>query len=102
IAIPIRKVFRLEAYLTDLHFDRMAKLLLLTSTIVGFAYGTEYFMAWYSGELFERDVFWDRVFGDYWWAGWSMITFNAIIPQFLWIKKVRYNLKLFFIISVII
>ncbi|MEX2582192.1 MAG: NrfD/PsrC family molybdoenzyme membrane anchor subunit [Gemmatimonadota bacterium] len=102
IAVPVRKVFRLEAYLTDLHFDRMAKLLLLTSLIVGFAYATEYFMAWYSGELFERDVFWDRVFGEYWWAGWSMISFNALVPQLLWIPRVRQNLNAFFVISIFV
>jgi len=102
IAVPIRKIFHLEAYLTPVHFDRMAKLLLLTSLIVGYAYGMEYFMAYYSGELYERDVFWDRVFGQYWWAGWSMITFNAIIPQLLWFKKVRQNLNYFFIISIIV
>ncbi len=102
ISIPIRKIFRLEAYLTDLHFDRMAKMLLLTSLIVGFAYSMEYFMAWYSGELFERDVFWDRVFGQYWWAGWSMITYNALLPQLLWIPKVRRNLNAFFIISIFV
>jgi Ni/Fe-hydrogenase subunit HybB-like protein len=102
IAVPVRKVFRLEAYLTDLHFDRMAKLLLLTSLIVGFAYGMEYFMAWYSAELFERDVFWDRVFGEYWWAGWSMISFNALIPQLLWIPRVRRSLNAFFIISIFV
>jgi hypothetical protein len=65
----------------------MAKLLILTSLIVGYAYAMEYFMAWYSGELYERDVFWDRVAGQYWWAGWSMITFNAVLPQLLWIKR---------------
>lgn len=102
IAVPIRKVFRLEAYLTDLHFDRMAKLLLLTSLIVGFAYSMEYFMAWYSAELFERDVFWDRVFGEYWWAGWSMISFNALVPQILWIPKVRRSLNAFFVISIFV
>jgi Ni/Fe-hydrogenase subunit HybB-like protein len=102
IAVPVRKVFRFEAYLTDLHFDRMAKLLLLTSLIVGFAYSMEYFMAWYSGELYERDVFWDRVFGEYWWAGWSMISCNALIPQLLWIPKVRRNLNAFFIISCLV
>ncbi len=102
ISVPIRKVFRLEAYLTDLHFDRMAKLLLLTSLIVGFAYTMEYFMAWYSAELYERDVFWDRVFGQYWWAGWSMITYNALVPQLLWIPKVRRNLNAFFVISIFV
>jgi Ni/Fe-hydrogenase subunit HybB-like protein len=102
IAVPIRKIFRLEAYLTDLHFDRLAKLLLLTSLIVGYAYAMEYFMAWYSGELYERDVFWDRVTGDYWWAGWSMITFNAIIPQLLWIPRFRRNLNAFFLITIFV
>ncbi|MBW3628724.1 MAG: polysulfide reductase NrfD [Gemmatimonadetes bacterium] len=102
IAVPVRKIFRLRAYLTDLHFDRMAKLLILTSTIVGYAYAMEYFMAWYSAELYERDVFWDRVTGDYWWAGWSMITFNAIIPQLLWFPKIRKNLNAFFLISIIV
>jgi Ni/Fe-hydrogenase subunit HybB-like protein len=102
IAVPIRKIFRLGAYLTDVHFDRMAKLLILTSLIVGYAYGMEYFMAWYSGELYERDVFWDRVTGDYWWAGWSMITFNAIIPQLLWFSKIRLNLNAFFLISILV
>jgi molybdopterin-containing oxidoreductase family membrane subunit len=102
IAVPIRKIFRLEPYLTDLHFDRMAKLLILTSLIVGYAYGMEYFMAYYSGELYERGVFWDRVTGDYWWGGWSMITFNAIIPQLLWFPRIRKSLNAFFLISIIV
>ena len=102
ISVPVRKIFKLGAYLTDLHFDRMAKLLILTSTIVGYAYAMEYFMAWYSGELYERGVFWDRVTGDYWWAGWSMITFNGIIPQLLWFPQIRKNLNAFFLISIIV
>ena len=102
IAIPVRKVFRLTAYFTQVHFDRLAKLLLLTSIIVGFAYATEYFMAWYSAELFERDVFWDRLFGDYWFAGWSMVIFNAVLPQLLWFPKIRQNLNAFFIITIFV
>jgi molybdopterin-containing oxidoreductase family membrane subunit len=102
ISVPIRKIFRLEAYLTDLHFDRMAKLLLLTSAIVGYAYACEYFMAYYSGEVPERAVFWDRVTGDYWWAGWSMVTFNAIMPNLLWFPKIRKNLNAFFLISIFV
>jgi len=102
IAIPLRQIFGFQAYFTELHFDRLAKLVLLTSLIVGYAYGTEYFMAWYSGELYERSVFWDRVTGDYWWAGWSMILLNAVVPQLLWIKKVRRNLRALFLISLLI
>ncbi|CAN5197627.1 polysulfide reductase NrfD [soil metagenome] len=102
IMVPVRKIFHLHAYFTELHFDRLAKLLILTSSIVGYAYAMEYFMAYYSGELFERSVFIDRVTGDYWWAGWSMITFNALVPQLLWFKRVRRNLNAMFLISVII
>ena len=102
LMVPVHRIFRLGAYFTPVHYDRLGKLLLLTSIIVGYAYGMEYFMAYYSGELYERDVFWDRVTGQYWWAGWTMITCNAIIPQLLWIKKIRMNLNAFFIISVLV
>lgn len=102
LMVPVRKIFGLRAYFTDLHFDRLGKLLLLTSLIVGYAYATEYFIAWYSGELMERDVFWDRLFGDYWWAGWSMIVFNVVVPQLLWFKRFRLNLNAFFLISIIV
>ncbi|HET8655201.1 MAG TPA: NrfD/PsrC family molybdoenzyme membrane anchor subunit [Longimicrobiaceae bacterium] len=102
IAIPVRKVFHLEKYFTELHFDRLAKLLILTSLVVGYSYLMEYFMAYYSGDLFERGVFWDRVTGQYWWAGWSMITFNAVMPQLLWFPKIRKNLNSFFLISIFV
>jgi len=102
LMVPVRKIFGLRAYFTDLHFDRLAKLLILTSLIVGYAYMMEYFIAWYSGELYEKAVFWDRLFGDYWWAGWSMVTFNAMVPQLLWFKRIRANLNAFFAISIIV
>jgi Ni/Fe-hydrogenase subunit HybB-like protein len=102
IIVPIRKIFNLGAYLTDLHFDRLAKLLLLTSLIVGYAYVMEYFIAWYSGELYERDVFWDRLFGQYWWAGWAMVVCNVLIPQLLWFQKFRISLNWFFAISIFV
>jgi Ni/Fe-hydrogenase subunit HybB-like protein len=102
LMVPVEKIFGLQRYFTDVHYDRLAKLLILTSLIVGYAYGMEYFMAWYSGELYERDVFLDRVAGQYWWAGWSMITFNAVLPQLLWIKRFRLNRNAFFIISIFV
>ena len=102
LMVPVQRIFGLGAYFTPVHYDRLAKLLLLTSIIVGYAYGMEYFMAWYSGELYERDVFWDRVTGDYWWAGWSMITFNAVVPHLLWIKKIRQNVPVLFVISIVV
>src|SRR5688572_18393582 len=102
LMVPVHRIFRLGPYFTETHYDRLAKLLLLTSLIVGYAYGMEYFMAWYSGELYERDVFWNRVTGDYWWAGMSMIFCNAVIPQLLWIKRFRLNLNAFFLISIFV
>ncbi|HEX8452631.1 MAG TPA: NrfD/PsrC family molybdoenzyme membrane anchor subunit [Longimicrobium sp.] len=102
LMVPVGRIFRLEKFFTPLHYDRLSKLLLLTSCIVGYAYGMEYFMAYYSGELFERDVFYDRVTGDYWWAGWSMITFNAIIPQLIWMKKIRASQNSLFLISIFV
>ncbi len=78
LTVPLRKIFKLEAYLTVRHFDAMAKLILLTSLIVLYAYLSEFFMAWYSGEEIERSMFWNRLFGDYWWATWTMLVCNGL------------------------
>ncbi len=92
ILIPVRRIFRLERYLTDYHFENMSRFILFTSTICGYAYAAEYFIAWYSGVEFEQSSFWLRAFGPYWISTWCMITFNVIFPQLLWIKKLRTNL----------
>ncbi|MCS5635180.1 MAG: polysulfide reductase NrfD [Myxococcota bacterium] len=94
--IPVRRIFRLERYLTDYHFDNMSRFILLTSTICGYAYLAEYFIAWYSGVEVEQSAFWLRAFGPYWISTWCMITFNVIFPQLLWIKKLRTNLPFLF------
>lgn len=96
ILIPVRRIFGLERYLTDYHFENMSRFILLTSTICGYAYGAEYFIAWYSGVEFEQSAFWLRAFGPYWISTWCMITFNVIFPQLLWIKKLRTNLPFLF------
>jgi molybdopterin-containing oxidoreductase family membrane subunit len=102
IVIPIRKIFGLEAYFTPRHFDAMSKLILVTGMIVFFAYMSEYFIAWYSVETPERAAFWNRAFGDYWWATWIMLTCNGIIPMMLWSKKVRTNIAALFTITIFI
>jgi len=102
ILVPVRQAFGLQAYLRDEHFDNMGKLILLTSSIVGYAYGMEYFMAWYSANPYEQMSFWFRGFGHYWWATWIMITCNVISPLPLWFKKVRTNLAVMWIISLFI
>ena len=94
--------FGLQDYLTVKHFEAMAKLCLLTSSIVLYAYLTEYFLAWYSGEPPERGSFWNRVFGHYWWANWIMLTCNGLIPLMLWFKRVRRSIAALFVISIFI
>jgi len=102
VLVPVRKAFHLEPYIRNEHFDNMGKFIVLTSTIVGYAYAVEYFMAWYSANPYEQMSFWHRAFGDYWWATWIMITCNVIVPLPLWIKKCRLNVPLMFVISIFI
>jgi len=102
IVIPIRKIFGLEAYFTARHFDAMCKLVLLTGMIVFYAYITEFFMAWYSVETPERAAFWNRAFGQYWWATWIMLTCNGVIPMLFWSKKIRINIAAVFTITLFI
>jgi len=102
IVVPLRKIFGLEAYLTVKHFDAMAKLIMLTGMIVFYAYLTEFFMAWYSGEPPERQVFWNRLFGPYWWATWIMLTCNGVIPIMLWFRRVRNSIAALFVITLFI
>ena len=102
LAVPMRKYFGLEKYLTVKHFEAMAKLCLLTGSIVLYAYLVEYFLAWYSGEPPERGSFWNRVFGHYWWANWTMLTCNGLVPLMLWFKRVRRSIAALFVISIFI
>ncbi|HUP02310.1 MAG TPA: NrfD/PsrC family molybdoenzyme membrane anchor subunit [Gemmatimonadota bacterium] len=102
LVVPLRKAFHLEDYIDEYHLDNLGKLLLLTSSIVFYAYLAEFFIAWYSGSPFERAVFWDRVTGQYAWAGWIMYTCNCIIPLALWWKRVRTSWFWMFIISIFV
>jgi len=102
LIIPLRKVLKIEHMITEYHFDNLAKLTLLTGTILFYAYFMEYFIAWYSSNTFEQTTFWRRAFGPQWWSGWTMIICNAFVSQLLWFKKVRTNLTALFVISIFI
>ncbi len=102
LTIPIRKIFHLEDYITLDNFDGMAKLIMLTSGIIGYAYAAEFFMAWYSGNPAEWGQFYYRITGEYAIFYWIMIVCNVIIPIPLWFKSVRRNLKILFIMSIFI
>jgi len=100
--IPVRRIFGLEEYITDYHFENMSRFILLTSIIVSYAYCFEYFIAWYSGVEAEQSAFWLRAFGPYWISTWVMIICNGVIPQLLWFKKLRTNVPFIFVLSVLI
>ncbi|MEE8509002.1 MAG: NrfD/PsrC family molybdoenzyme membrane anchor subunit [Myxococcota bacterium] len=102
LMIPVRRIYGLENYITDYHLDNMARFLLFTSIIVGYAYVFEYFIAWYSGVEYEQTSFWMRAFGAYWVSTWVMIVCNAILPQLLWFKRLRTNVPFLFVLSVLI
>jgi Ni/Fe-hydrogenase subunit HybB-like protein len=102
LMIITRKVMNWENYITVSHIDAMCKVITLTGSMVGLAYGTEFFMAWYSGNPYEQYAFINRAFGPYWWAYWSMISCNVISPQFFWFKKLRTNMTFVFIISIFV
>jgi molybdopterin-containing oxidoreductase family membrane subunit len=102
ILIPLRKALKIEHMITDYHFDNLAKLTLLTGSILFYAYAMEYFIAWYSGNPFEQETFWRRAFGPMWWAGWTMIICNAFVSQLFWFRKIRTNLTALFVISIFV
>ena len=99
----IRKVYKFQDYVTQSHLNAIAKILIFISLIMGTAYATEAFIAWYSGSEYEIFTFFkNRITGDYTWEYYIMIGCNAFIPQLFWFKKVRQNLTLAFIISLLI
>ncbi len=103
LMIIIRKEFKLGDFVTDDHLEAIGKILTFISLIMGTAYATEIFIAWYSGSEGEMYTFFhNRITGDYAVQFWTMVTCNAIIPQLFWFKKVRRNLTWLFIISIII
>ncbi len=89
-------------YITIDHMEVMNKIIMATGLMVGYAYGSEFFVAWYSGNIYERAVFINRAFGDYGWSYWVMISCNVIIPQLFWFKKIRRSIPIMFIISIFV
>jgi Ni/Fe-hydrogenase subunit HybB-like protein len=102
LMIPARKWLGLHDLITLNHLDNIAKILLLTGTMVGYAYAIEFFIAWYSGVDYEQFCFINRAFGPYWWSYWIMITCNVISPQFFWIRALRRNPAVLFVISIFV
>jgi molybdopterin-containing oxidoreductase family membrane subunit len=102
IIIPIRRFFNLKHYVTLNILDAGAKLTLFTSMVVGCAYLVEFFIAWYGAVPVEQEYFWNRVFGQWWYAAWIMLTCNMILPLSLFSQKLRRNPTWLFILSLFI
>jgi molybdopterin-containing oxidoreductase family membrane subunit len=102
LAVPARQFFGLKRIITIDHLELMNKIMIATGLMVGYAYGMEFFIAWYSGSKYEGFAFVNRAFGQYAWAYWTMITCNVISPQLFWFKKIRRNPWATFAIGVVI
>ena len=102
LLLPLRTVCKLQDVITVRHIELMGKVILATGSIVGYAYGMEFFIAWYGGNPYELYAFKNRAFGPYWWAYWTMVSCNVICPQLFWIKAVRRNMVIVFIISIFV
>lgn len=92
LMVPCRRFFGLKDVVTLYHIENMNKIILATGMMVGYAYATEFFIAWYSGNPHERFAFLNRALGPYAWAYWTMISCNVLAPQLFWAKKLRTNL----------
>ncbi len=104
LLLIMRKVSNLEGYITRVHIENMNKVILVTGGIVAVAYLSEFFVAWYTGSSYEDFTYlsWGAATGPYWWAFWSLIICNSVIPQLLWFKKIRTNYIWTFIIAIFI
>ncbi|MEK2645116.1 NrfD/PsrC family molybdoenzyme membrane anchor subunit [Bdellovibrio sp. BCCA] len=91
-----------QNYVTLDHMEVMNKIIMTTGMLVGYAYASEFFIAWYSGNQYERFVFINRAFGPYGWSYWCMVTCNVLIPQLFWFKKMRRSIPVMFVVSIFV
>ena len=102
LAIPLRKFYGLEDFITMRHLRNMSKIMLATGLIVAYGYMMETFMAWYSGNTYERYMVMNRFQGPYATMYWSLIACNVVVPQVLWIRRVRHSVTALWLISLVV
>ncbi len=102
LLVPLRRLCRLEDLITGTHLQNMCKLILVTSLIIAYAYGTEFFMAWYAGNPFEQYTFRNRVMGPYGWCFATMVLCNVLLPQLFWFRWFRTTPWAMFVISLFV
>ncbi|MCA9115853.1 MAG: polysulfide reductase NrfD [Planctomycetaceae bacterium] len=102
LSIPLRAIYGLQNLITAKHLDNMAKVMLLSGLIVAYGYLMEHFVAWYGGHDAELFMLLNRMFGPYRMSYWALIACNVAIPQLLWFRRVRANVPLLFVLSIIV
>ncbi|MDZ4803643.1 MAG: NrfD/PsrC family molybdoenzyme membrane anchor subunit [Candidatus Eisenbacteria bacterium] len=102
LAIPIRKAFRLEDFITLRHIQNMAWVMLATGMMVCYGYAMELFFAWYSGNIYEMFMMKNRMFGPYAWSYWMLLLCNLAAPQMLWFKPFRTDMRLLFAVCMFV
>ncbi len=102
LVIPVRAIYGLKGLITQRHLDNMAKILLATGIMVFYGYLNEMFFAWYSGNKYEGFMMVNRMTGPYAFQFWMLIVCNGLIPQLLWFRRVRLNIPVLFVISIIV
>lgn len=102
LAIPIRAIYRLHDFITIRHIDNMAKVVLATGLIVAYGYASEVFFAWYSGNPYEWFMVTNRKTGPYAPAYFALILCNVLVPQLLWLRRVRRNVIAMFLIAIVV
>lgn len=102
LMVPARAYFGLKDLITVRHLDAMNKVILATSCMVGYAYGIEFFTAWYSGSKYEQFAFMNRAFGPFAWAYWTMVSCNVVVPHVFWFKKCRTTPWIMMIVAILV
>jgi molybdopterin-containing oxidoreductase family membrane subunit len=102
LAVPARELWGLKNFITLRHLENMNKIILVTGSMVGYAYTMEFFIAWYSGSLYESFAFVNRALGQYSWAYWIMVTCNVLAPQVFWFRKARQSIAIMFAVSILV
>ena len=102
LAIPLRRLYGLEDFITMRHIDNMAKVMLTTGLIVVYGYACELFYGWYSANQYERFMLWNRMTGPMGWSYWALLLCNFLVPQLMWSRRLRNNLLVVFIAAMFV
>ncbi|HEX8963619.1 MAG TPA: NrfD/PsrC family molybdoenzyme membrane anchor subunit [Rhodocyclaceae bacterium] len=102
LAIPLRRAFGLEDFITRRHLEYAAMVLLATSWVVIYSYAAEMFTSFYSGDEFEIAMTVDRWKGAYAPVYWTMMFFNVVVPQLIWFRRMRRSVAALFVVSIVV